>query len=65
MTRDEWCVQFINYLVLRGDREVPIKLARTIAAAEWPTHSTLDPEVAARAWFARRADPGASPAKKT
>jgi hypothetical protein len=55
MTRDEWCVQFLNYLVLRTDGEVPLRLARTIAANEWPTHSAVDPRVAAKAWFARRA----------
>ena len=55
MTRDEWCTRFVNFLVLRGDREVPLKLAKTIAGSEWPAHSAVDPEVAAKAWFARRA----------
>jgi hypothetical protein len=55
MTRDQWCTVFVNYLVLRTEREVPAKLAKTIAASEWPTHSKVDPEVAAKAWVARRA----------
>jgi hypothetical protein len=27
MTRDEWCTKFVNYLVVRTDREVSEKFA--------------------------------------
>jgi hypothetical protein len=64
MTRDQWCTEFMNYLVVGTDRELPRRLAIKIAATEWPTQSAVDRKVAAKAWFARRAASPSAPRDK-
>jgi hypothetical protein len=43
MTRDQWCIEFVNYLVLRGDREVPLKLASPDISRIWVETRTALP----------------------
>jgi hypothetical protein len=54
MTREKWCVEFVNQLIVNASPPVPIKVARAIALTEHVTHSEVDPLIAAREWMETR-----------
>lgn len=53
MTKDDWIIEFVNALVLRYARHLPPRVARTIAATQWPQQQDIAPDLAAKRWVVK------------